>query len=35
MTYLDVSDDNKLTAADASIILQKTLDNSFKMPCEG
>lgn len=32
--YGDANADGKLTAQDASIILQKTLDNSFVMPCE-
>lgn len=32
--YGDANADGKLTAQDAFVILQKTLDNSFVMPCE-
>lgn len=34
MTYIDVDKSGVLTAADATYVLQKSLDSTFKMPCE-
>ena len=34
MTYIDVDKSGVLRAADATYVLQKSLDSTFKMPCE-
>ena len=34
MTYIDVDKSGVFTAADATYVLQKSLDSTFKMPCE-
>ena len=34
MTYIDVDKDGVITATDAAYVLQKSLDLTFKMPCE-